>query len=413
MGPLFVLLLLLVFLSFFFAIVWLGLYALEPDIFSGDLPEEPEECVSVVVPAYNEAKSIRKCLESLASLDYPCYEVIVVDDGSSDDTAAVVQRFIDERRLSDRFRLVRHKNNRGKAAAVNTGIRSARYGLVAVLDADSHISRGALRWIVPHFRDSRVGAVSSAIHVRNPVNLLSRLQWWEYLVTNFYRALMAVLDVLYVTPGVLSVYRKSVLEEVGMFDEREISEDLEIALRIKAHRYRILFEPNSVTFTEVPTSFRDYWRQRMRWSRGFIRNFVKYWRTFGFSREYDLFGMLFFPFLLIYVAVWVIYLVVALFAGWHDWYWSLVQIYYQGINFSGFSVQDFLLSQNYPILFITAVWIITGVVVARFALQLKPSDGGGLYLKEFFVFITLYPLLAGIIWLFAVVYEIFGVRRSW
>ncbi len=406
-------LLLLVFLSFFFVLVWLGLYVLEPDLFSPsrrrseDLPS-----VSIIVPAYNEADGIVKCLESLARLEYPKYEVIVVDDGSKDGTSEVVRSFIQREDLKN-FRLIRHEQNRGKAAAVNTGIRNARYDLVAVLDADSHISSDALLWIVPHFEDPRVGAVSSAIHVRNPVNLLSRLQWWEYLTTNFYRALMAVIDVLYVTPGVLSVYRKSVLEEVGLFDEKEISEDLEIALRIKAHHYKILFEPNSVTFTEVPTRFKDYWRQRIRWSRGFIRNFVKYWRTFGLSREYDLFGMVFFPFLLIYVAVWVIYLLVSLLTGWQDWYWSLQQLRYEGILWDGFNLRDFLLSQNYVILYITAIWLVTGLFIAKESLKLRADGQDGLFLKEFLVFITLYPLLAGIIWLASVVYELAGVRRSW
>jgi len=335
-----------------------------------------------------------------------------VDDGSKDDTAGVVRSFIQQRGL-DIFRLIQHEKNKGKAAAVNTGIRSAKYDLVAVLDADSHVSPDALLWIAPHFEDPRVGAVSSAIHVRNPVNLLSRLQWWEYLTTNFYRALMAVIDVLYVTPGVLSVYRKSVLEEVGLFDENEISEDLEIALRIKAHHYKILFEPNSVTFTEVPTRFRNYWRQRLRWSRGFIRNFVRYWRTFGLSGEYDMFGMLFFPFLLAYVAVWILYLVFMFLTGWKDWYWSLQKLRYEGIVWNGFNLHDFLLSQNYIIIYITVIWILTGVFVAKESLKLRASEQDGLFLKEFLVFITLYPLLAGVIWLAAVVYELAGARRSW
>ena len=408
-----IVLLLLVFMSFFFAIVWLGLYALEPDLLKAPRKNSRElPPVSIIVPAYNEAEGIEKCLDSLARLNYPEYEVIVVDDGSKDGTAGVVHAFI-QRRNDPRFRLIRHEKNRGKAAAVNTGIRSAKYGLVAVLDADSHVSPDALLWIVPHFEDPTVGAVSSAIHVRNPVNLLSRLQWWEYLTTNFYRALMAVIDVLYVTPGVLSVYRKSVLEEVGLFDENEISEDLEIALRIKAHHYKILFEPNSVTFTEVPTRFKDYWRQRLRWSLGFIRNFVRYWKTFGLSREYDLFGMVFFPFLLAYVAVWILYLIFSLLAGWTDWYWSVLQLRYEGLTWDGFNLNDFLLSQNYIILYITAIWIITGLFVARESLKLRAPEQDGLYLKEFLVFITLYPLLAGFIWLAAVAYELVGARRSW
>jgi len=413
MNILLIVFLALVFMSFFFAIVWLSLYLLEPEIFrkkraSGDLFP-----VSIIIPAYNEGKNITRCLDSLLSLEYPGYEVIVVDDGSSDDTADVVEQYVRSRGASNKVRLVRHERNRGKAAALNTGIRNARYDYIAVLDADSHVSPDSLLWIMPHFADPKVGAVSSAIHVRNPVNLLSRLQWWEYLTTNFYRALMAVIDVLYVTPGVLSVYRKSVLEEVGLFDENEISEDLEIALRIKAHHYKILFEPNSTTFTDVPTRFHDYWRQRLRWSRGFIRNFVKYWKRFGFSREYDLFGMVFFPFLLAYVAVWIIYLIGSLATGWQDWYLSLLRLRYEGLAWIDVDLYDIALSQNYVVLYVSAVWILTGLVVAKISLSLRPQERGPLYLKEFFIFITLYPLLAGVIWLASVAYEIAGVRRSW
>ena len=198
MNVLLILLLALVFMSFFFAIVWLSLYLLEPEIFrkrraSGDLPP-----VSIIVPAYNEGRNIAKCLDSLLSLEYPEYEIIVVDDGSRDDTADVVEQYVRSKGASNKVRLIRHERNKGKAAAVNTGIRNAKYDYVAVLDADSHVSRDSLLWVMPHFADPKVGAVSSAIHVRNPVNLLSRLQWWEYLTTNFYRALMAVIDVLHI-----------------------------------------------------------------------------------------------------------------------------------------------------------------------------------------------------------------------
>lgn len=411
MNALFYLFLILALATFFYSFVWLALYIVEgtrgkSTKLSRVLP------VSIIVPAHNEGKNIVRCLKSLISLNYPKYEIIVVDDGSTDDTRERVIDFIKKARASNKVRLVRHEKNRGKAAAVNTGIRHAKYELVAVVDADSHVRKNALQKVVPHFYDARVGAVTSTIKVRNARNVITKLQWWEYLLVNFYRDLMARIDVLYLTPGVMSVYRKEYLEEIGLFDENEISEDLEIALRLKKHNYRVLFEVNSITYTDVPSSIKEFYRQRVRWYRGFIRNFRKYWKTFGFSRSYDLFGTFMFPMALISVAVWLLYLMFVVFNWFDNVYWTFAKFRILGFSFlSGMTLEDFILSQNYPYLYIYSIWVITAlffIIKARAVLRTKKK-----YLKELFLFLTLYPLMLGFCWLMSLAEEVLGRERTW
>ncbi len=398
--------------TFFYTFVWLALYIVEGGKSTRTKKLTKAIPVSIIVPAYNEEGKITKCIASLLNLNYPKYEIIVVDDGSTDNTSKKVADFIKERKLGKKVKLVVHKRNKGKAAAVNTGIKNARYPLIAVVDADSHVTKDSLIKIVPYFYDEEVGAVASTIKVRNPNNLLAKLQWWEYLLVNFYRSLMSRINVLYVTPGVMSVYRKQHLEKVGLFDENEISEDLEIALRLKKHNYKILFEIDSITYTDVPSTLKGFYRQRVRWYRGFLRNFKRYWKTFGFSKTYDLFGTFMFPMALIGVAVWMFHLIIVLVNWLDNVYWSFVRIKLLGFTFfTKLTLQDFILSQNYPYLYIYSIWILTAIyfiIKARSALKIRKK-----YLKEFIVFLTLYPLMLGACWLVSFIQEFAGVRRKW
>ena len=398
-------------LTFFYTFVWFALYVVEGKK-QRKMRVREVIPVSIIVPAHNESKKIITCLKSLIRLNYPRYEIIVVDDGSTDDTPDKIKTFIKQNKLEHKIRLVRHKENRGKAAAVNTGIKNARHPLIAVVDADSHVAKDSLTRIVPYFYDTSVGAVASTIKVRNPKNLITKLQWWEYLLVNFYRSLMSKINVLYVTPGVMSVYRKKYVEDAGLFDENEISEDLEIALRLKKHNYKVLFEINSITYTDVPSTLRGFYSQRVRWYRGFLRNFKKYWSTFGFSKTYDLFGMFMFPMALIGVAIWMIHLMLIIINWFDNLYWTLLRIKLLGItHFIKTSLQDLILAQNYPYMYIYSIWIITAVyfmIKARAMLRVKKK-----YLKEFILFLTLYPLMLGVCWLVSFIKEFVGAERKW
>ena len=202
----------------------------------------------------------------MLSLDYPEFEVIVVDDGSTDRTYEIAKRYEGER-----VRVFR-KENGGKASALNFGLKYAKYELVACMDADSVPRRDALRRLVELVRREDVGAVTPSLLVYKPENLVQKFQWAEYIVSELIRRMYDYLDAQYVTPGPLSLYKKKVLEKVGPFDESSIVEDLEIALRIQRVGYRISHSKEAVVYTKAPPSWRGLLKQRLRWNLGAVEH---------------------------------------------------------------------------------------------------------------------------------------------
>ncbi|NYZ77436.1 glycosyltransferase family 2 protein, partial [Candidatus Micrarchaeota archaeon] len=189
--------------------------------------------VSIVIPAYNEEKTIEKCLGSILALDYPQgkLDIIVVDDGSTDATAAEAKKY--EKHGVRVFT----KENGGKGAALNYGIAKAGGEFIATMDADSYVTPGVLRALLPYFNDAGVMAVTPAVKIAPGGSVLREFQRIEYLMILFSRKLLSYIDAVPVTPGPFSIFRASVFKEVGGFDEHNLVEDQEIAMRIQQHHY--------------------------------------------------------------------------------------------------------------------------------------------------------------------------------
>ena len=226
--------------------------------------------LSIAVPTFNEEESILSTLESLLHVNYPLerFEVFVVDDASTDTSASLVRKFI-KKHSSFPLHLVRHSINKGKAAALNSALKEAQGEYFAVLDADSLISPDCFKVMLPRF-DTNVAAVISSISVYEPKTTVEKIQRFEYILASFMRNLMSAVDTLHTTPGVLSLYRCSLLRELGGFDEHNLTEDYEIAMRLKYHHYDVRMCEKSITYTSVPPRLKGLWRQRVRWFRGFI-----------------------------------------------------------------------------------------------------------------------------------------------
>ena len=194
--------------------------------------------VSIIVPAFNESGGVLPALESLCMLEYPRdrYEVIVINDGSSDGTSEIVKEFISKRADID-FRFIDRKKNMGKAHSLNEGIGLARGEFIATMDADSQVRPDILSKTVGFFKDEKTGAVTVRVHVRNPRNLLERIVDVEYVVgLSLSLKILSYLSSMHVTPGPFSIYRKSMLDEIGGFDTTNIVEDMEIAFRMHKAR---------------------------------------------------------------------------------------------------------------------------------------------------------------------------------
>jgi cellulose synthase/poly-beta-1,6-N-acetylglucosamine synthase-like glycosyltransferase len=240
--------------------------------------------VSVLIPAYNEEKNIGKSISAALALNYPDFEVIVVDDGSTDDTLKEAKKYAKKGKV-----IVLTKKNGGKASALNHGLKKASGELVATLDADSFPEKDSLRHVVGYFNDAKVMAVTSNVKVLNARGGLQSLQRLEYIGIAFARKILSFLNGIPVTPGPLSVFRKKVFDELGGFDEKNITEDIEIALRIQNANYQIASSLNSVVYTVVPSNLSSYFKQRIRWGVGGIRNYLHYWRMLG--TRYGDFGL--------------------------------------------------------------------------------------------------------------------------
>lgn len=242
-------------------------------------PMEAEEypLVSVIVPAYNEGKVIEGAIEPLMTMDYPRYEVIVVDDGSSDDT---YERALQLSQIygAHRLRVITQPNG-GKAVALNTGIAGARGELILCMDGDSFLEPQTLKQAVKHFKDPSVGAVGGNVKVANRINNLTNLQALEYIQgLSLVRTAHAFFRRVVVIPGPIGVFRKKVLEQVGGYLKDTYAEDCELTLRVLFAGWKIKYESRAVAWTEAPENMQALFKQRYRWSRGILQAVIKHKR---------------------------------------------------------------------------------------------------------------------------------------
>lgn len=226
--------------------------------------------VSIVVPAYNEAEVIQASLASLLELRYPYYEIIAVDDGSTDGTLEKMKE-LEGNHYGVRVQVFR-KENGGKAEALNFGIRRSKAPIVVCMDSDSRLTPEALRYGVRHFHDPDVGAVAGNVKVINRHNIWTKLQALEYIEgLNIVRKAQAFFRSVNVIPGPMGIFRRAALEGVGGYDSDTFAEDFDMTVKILADGWKINYEPKAVAYTEAPEELLDIIKQRYRWTRGVLQ----------------------------------------------------------------------------------------------------------------------------------------------
>ena len=298
--------------------------------------------ISILVPARNESRTIVETVRSLLSVHYGQFEVIVINDGSQDDTLQKVVETFDLKRTDRVYRktlptsevrgiyaslevpnlVVVDKTRGGKADALNAGINASRYPLYCSVDADSIIEENALLRVVKPFMEhpDEMVAVGGIVRIANgcrvrdgrvvqiglPNRVLPIFQVVEYL-----RAFLSgrigwsSLRSLIIISGAFGLYRKSEVVAVGGYDRWSQTEDLELVLKLhhrlrrEKRRYRIVFVPDPVCWTEVPTKFRVLARQRNRWHRGLVQSL---WRHRGmmFHPRYGVIGCVAIPYFVLF-----------------------------------------------------------------------------------------------------------------
>ncbi len=247
--------------------------------------------VSILVPCWNEAKTLSGTITSLLKLNYPKekLKILIIDDGSTDNTWKEMQRFANHSQIT-----LLQKENGGKHTALNYALQFVETEMVGCLDADSFADSEALQKIVREFADPEIMAVTPSIKVHNPKNILELIQKVEYSWGVFFRHVLNKLGAIYITPGPFSIFRREVFVKLGGYREAHKTEDLELALRLQVSGYKIGNARDAYIYTVAPKNVKALYRQRLRWTYGFLQNAIDYRKIF-FRPQYGNLGMIIFP----------------------------------------------------------------------------------------------------------------------
>jgi len=228
---------------------------------------ETTALVSIVVPAYNEGRVIVACVESILACPYPNKEIILVNDGSTDDTLAQMQRFCDYENV-----VIIDKPNGGKASALNAGLARARGEFVFCVDADGIFTPNTIHAMLRAFDSPYVGAVCGSdepVNLDRPQTHLAAIQ--SHVGTGFVRRALSLIGCLPIVSGNIGAFRRSALARTGGFRTGLLGEDLELTWRMHRAGYDVRFAPDALVLAEVPSTVRGLWKQRVRWARGFLQ----------------------------------------------------------------------------------------------------------------------------------------------
>lgn len=254
-----------------------------------ELPDYPG--VTITIPAYNESHNIEKTVKSLLELDYPMDKLFIniVDDGSTDDTWQIMQQYKDVPNIK-----LFTKENGGKFSANNLGLENSHTPFVGCLDSDSMVHPQSLKRIMTYFFSPDVMAVAPTIVTHEPKTIVQRAQAVEYDFSIFVKKMLAFVDAIHVTPGPFSIFRKAVFDKIGPYRHAYMTEDQEIALRMKQNHMKIEHAPDAYVYTIAPPTVGGLYRQRIRWLYGFFKNVFDY-RHLLFRRQYGNIGFITLP----------------------------------------------------------------------------------------------------------------------
>jgi biofilm PGA synthesis N-glycosyltransferase PgaC len=238
--------------------------------------------IAVLVPCFNEEAHAEETIEALMELAYPNFEVIAINDGSKDKTGEILNQ------LASRFpklRVIHQLENQGKAVGLNTAALLTKAEILVGIDGDARLDAHSLNWLVRHFDEPEVGAVTGNPRVRNRSTLLGKIQVGEFssIVGLIKRAQRSV-GLMFTVSGVITAFRRSALYEVGFWSPEKLTEDVDISWKLQLAGWEIRFEPRALCWILMPETLGGLWKQRLRWSMGGTQVMIDYWPKL-FSRK--------------------------------------------------------------------------------------------------------------------------------
>lgn len=253
-----------------------------------ELPEYPP--VSILVPCHNEEKNVRETIDWLLRQTYPNYDIIAVNDASTDDTGVILD---DLARSHERLRVIHFASNQGKAMGLRMGAMATRHEYLVCIDGDALLDPHATHWLMHHLvGGNRVGAVTGNPRIRNRSTLLGRLQVGEFSsIIGLIKRAQRIYGRVFTVSGVVSAFRKAALHRNRYWNTDMVTEDIDVSWSLQADHWDIRYEPNALCWILMPETLRGLWRQRLRWAQGGVEVFLRYWRDLQPWRKRRMWGV--------------------------------------------------------------------------------------------------------------------------
>jgi biofilm PGA synthesis N-glycosyltransferase PgaC len=223
--------------------------------------------VSILVPCHNEAKCLEETVTALCAIDYPSFEILLIDDGSTDATPQMLDQYA---RQDARIRVIHLAKNQGKAVGLNTAAIMARHDFFLCIDGDSIVDPNCLRWMMRQLvANPRVGAVTGNPRIRTRSTLLGRIQVGEFSsIIGLIKRAQRTYGKVFTVSGVMVCFRRAALHDAGYWNPDALTEDIDISWRLQMRHWDVRFEPNALCWILMPETIRGLWRQRLRWAMG-------------------------------------------------------------------------------------------------------------------------------------------------
>ncbi len=236
--------------------------------------------VSILLPCYNEGKLAEETIRLLFQQTYPNFEVVAVNDGSSDNTGEVLDGL---QKIYPNLRVAHLATNQGKATAMNMAAMICNHDFIVGIDGDAVLDPNTVHWLMTHFvkdTDARVGAVTGNPRVRNRSTLLGKLQVGEFSsIIGLIKRAQRVYGRIFTVSGVIVAFRKAALQRIGYWTADMITEDIDISWRLQLDHWDIRYEPKALCWILMPETIEGLWKQRLRWAQGGMEVFKRYAKT--------------------------------------------------------------------------------------------------------------------------------------
>jgi cellulose synthase/poly-beta-1,6-N-acetylglucosamine synthase-like glycosyltransferase len=236
--------------------------------------------VSVVVPAWNEEVGLVKTVRTILQSNYKNMEVVVINDGSTDSSDKLMREFIEEYETEvgeEKIPIIyKYKENGGKGHALNDGIKMSTGEIIISIDADCILLPSTVGNFVSHFENRKVMAAVGNVKVGNQQSLLETLQYLEFLFSFYFKKADSLLNTIYIIGGAAGAFRRSVFEQIGLYSSENITEDIDLSVRIQKAGMRIVYAADAIVYTEGANTFKGLAAQRLRWKRGRFQTFMEH-----------------------------------------------------------------------------------------------------------------------------------------